>query len=197
MSGETTFQRILKRYESGFRQATECSCGPASLVLIADALGLPAKEESACYDPKFGKWLRVDEFENRGMAIHELALAAELIFGSEVEVLLRRAFPENLHQFISDLKECRDRDQSTMILNFAQDHVTGRTFQDQGYPHHSPVAGFDEKGVQVLIADVDSEVTAAKLVPVSTVFEAMAFMNPAFGVPRGWLLIRKRSKGAG
>ena len=96
MSGGKTFGRILERYERGFRQATECSCGPASLILVSEALGLPAKEESACYDPNFGKWLRVAEFGTRGMAIHELALAAELIFGSEVEVLLRRAFPENL-----------------------------------------------------------------------------------------------------
>jgi hypothetical protein len=78
-----------------------------------------------------------------------------------------------------------------VILNFAQDTALDRPFTtEQGYPHFSPVAGI--RGNEILIADVDPEIEKAYWVSIRRAFQAMAHINPAFGIPRGWLTIQKR-----
>lgn len=186
------FDRIREIFAEGYRQKDECTCGPASLVLVGRALNLPAISEEDCLAPKFAKWLRVEEFRTRGMAIHELALAAELIWGSRVEIILRRAFSENRKTFTTDLSECANGTLSAMILNFAQDHLLDRKLHEQGYPHFSPVCGWDQSGGSVVISDVDPELKEPYSVPADKAFAGMALTNPAFGIPRGWLLIRRR-----
>jgi hypothetical protein len=178
------FSQIESFHAKGFRQKSECSCGPASLSLVSMALGFPEVPEESWISEEKKRWLSVDQFSIRGMALPEVALAAELVLREKVEILLKRAFPENEKSFQQDL-ELASRSDHALVLNFAQD-----SFTDQGYPHFSPVAGF--RNGEVLIADVDPEVKEAYWVPVSLIFQAMAHINPAFGIPRGWLVLRKR-----
>src|ERR1700733_10658552 len=114
------FSRIESLHRDGFRQRSECTCGPSSLSLVSIAMGLPNQTEEFWISEDKRRWLSVDQFPNRGMALHELALAAELGLREKVEVRLRRAFPENERAFQEDL-ELVARSGDAMILNFAQD----------------------------------------------------------------------------
>ena len=85
---------------------------------------------------------------------------------------------------------------TAVILNFRQDDLIDQTPGHQGNPHYSPLAGFrfnettDEP--EILIADVDPEVREPFWASAETVFKSMGEVNPAFGVPRGWLVMRQR-----
>ena len=185
--------RILKLHQAGYRQEHPCTCGPSSVSLIAVALGLEKKPEAAWLDPRFSRWMPVEQFTTqRGMALHEAQLTTELVYPGLVEVSLRRAYPENLDLFLRDLEDSASSPDQALLMNFAQDHLLSQAFEGQGSPHFSPVAGYDPDMGRVLVADVDIEVSGPYWVPVQRAFEGMAFLNPAFQIPRGWLRIRRR-----
>jgi len=194
MKSPTTFKTILALYEAGHRQKHPCTCGPSSLSLVTQALGLDPKTESAWLSTDFSRWIPVEKLTTeRGMALHEAHLTTEVVYPQDVEITLRRAYSENRQQFVSDLRDAANRTDVAVVINFAQDHVLDQPFQGQGSPHFSPVAGFDEQEQRVLIADVDYEITKPYWVSVDRLYESMAFTNPAFKTPRGWLVIRKRT----
>lgn len=183
------WKEIENLHARGFRQKSECTCGPSSLSLVSMAMGIPGVSEESWISEDKKRWLAIDQFPVRGLALPELALAAELGLREKIEVSLRRAFPENEQVFHEDLK-LASRAGHALILNFAQDTALSRPFTEQGNPHFSPVA--DLRGDSVLIADVDPEIKSAYWVPIRLVYQSMALTNPAFGIPRGWIVIRKR-----
>ncbi len=191
----STYSKILALHQAGHRQLHPCTCGPSSLSLVTQALGLEVKPESDWLKPAFAKFIPLTELTTtRGMALHEAHFTTELVFPNELEIKLKRAFPENLPEFIKDLEEVSARDDTAVVINFTQDHLLDQPFQAQGSPHYSPVAGFDALDRRLLVADVDYEIPEPYWVSVEKAFEGMAFINPAFQTPRGWLLIRRRSK---
>jgi hypothetical protein len=194
MKTPTTFENILVLHKAGHRQQHPCTCGPSSLSLVTQALGLDPKPEAAWLSQDFSRWIPVEKLTTeRGMALHEAHLTTEVVYPQNVEITLRRAYPENKHQFLADLRDAAARNDVAVVINFAQDHVLEQPFQGQGSPHFSPVAGFDEHSNRVLIADVDYEIAEPYWVSVDRVFESMAMTNPAFKTPRGWLVVRKRA----
>lgn len=193
MSTPTTFQTILKLHKAGHRQKHPCTCGPSSLSLVTQALGLEPKPEAAWLSSDFARWIPIEKLTTeRGMALHEAHLTTEVVYPQDLEITLRRAYPENKKQFLADLKDAATRNDVALVLNFTQDHVLEQPFQGQGSPHFSPVAGYDESAQRVLIADVDYEIAEPYWISVERAYESMAFTNPAFKTPRGWLLVRKR-----
>ena len=193
MKPKSTFENILELYKTGHRQKHPCTCGPSSLSLVTQALGLEAKPESAWLAPEFAKWLPLEKLTTeRGMALHEAHFTTEVVYPENIEITLRRAYPENLKLFVRDLEEAANRTDVAVVLNFTQDHALNQPLQSQGSPHFSPVAGYDAPARRILIADVDAEIPEPYWVTIDRAFESMAFTNPAFKTPRGWLVIRKR-----
>ena len=190
---KNAFDQILKIYASGHRQTHPCSCGPASVNLVARAFGLSEVRESDWWSSQHETWANVVAFSNRGMTINELQMIAELTYGSKIEIAFRRAYPENFGLFIQDLERVSKSSSEAIVLNYSQDHARNRTIAPHGNPHHSPIAGIDFERKQILIADVDPDVGTSYWVGFNRAFEAMGFENPAFRIPRGWLLIRNRS----
>jgi len=182
---------LTEIYAKGFRQRDKCTCGPASLSLVHEALGLGVKEENHWLNPKFSQWLAINDFRQRGMALHELHAAAELGFGKTVEVCIKRAFPENEEVFRKDLLQFKTK-KFHLILNFDQDVFLDAPEKDENNPHYSPVAQFDPKKNLLLIADVDPLIKKAYWISLETAFKGMSIPNPAFGLPRGWLTLRHR-----
>jgi hypothetical protein len=194
----TNFEKIAKDVREGFRQQDIWSCGPASVNLVLRAIGLDAKPETAWTDPKFSRWVPVDQFTVRGMAIHELQFTCEMLFGDQFEFVLRRAFPENEVQFAKDVESADSDENTAVILNFRQDDLIEQTPGPQGHPHYSPVAGFRFNEVtdnaEILVADVDAEVKEPFWADMDKVFKSMGEINPAFGIPRGWIFMKRRAK---
>jgi hypothetical protein len=189
------YETILALHKAGHRQKHACTCGPSSLALVTQALGLDPKPESAWLAPEFAKWLPLEQLTTtRGMALHEAFFTTEVVYPKELDIQLKRAYPENLPALLRDLESAEQREDTAIILNFAQDHVLGQPFQGQGSPHFSPVGGYDAAAGRILIADVDYEITAPYWCSVDRAFEAMAFINPAFQTPRGWLVVRRRQR---
>lgn len=62
------FKTRLRFYNDGFRQNSDSTCGPASVIFSALSLGLEKKQESAWRKTKFKPWIPVDNFLQRGMA---------------------------------------------------------------------------------------------------------------------------------
>lgn len=186
------FEIIMSKHQQGFRQQHECLCGPASLSLVSEAMGLGTISEETWVSPKWKKWMPCEDFLVRGLALHELLFMAEVTLGQQVEITLSRAYPENKEKFLDDLREASTCNDYGLILNFAQDHLMGRPFDDQGYPHYSPVGAYVVKAQEILVADIDREIPRAYKVSVDRAFQGMTFTNPAFGVPRGWLKLRRR-----
>jgi hypothetical protein len=120
--------RLKVLHLSGHRQAEDYTCGPSSLSLVSTAMGLGQFAELDWIPESLIKWLAVTDFRNRGMALHELALAAELQLGNKAEVLLRRAFPEHINTFRSDIAQFERNADCALILNFPQDLILNRPF---------------------------------------------------------------------
>lgn len=180
---------LLKRYHQGFRQVTDATCGPASVILAAMALGLNEHPESNWYDPRFATWLPVSTFSERGIALHELCILSEVIYCNELDISYKRAYPENFSLFVQDIN---GHDQ-IIITNFIQDDfVKINTPCPEGNPHYSPIAEVTPEG-ELLIADVDTIIQQPYRVKIASLYKSMAKKNLAFGLPRGWLVLRLRT----
>ncbi|MBA2650908.1 MAG: hypothetical protein H0U73_01360 [Tatlockia sp.] len=188
------YTAIKQKYNSGFRQLSDATCGPASIILAAMGLGLGLKQESEWRDPRFQPWVPVNDFLSRGMALHELQLTSQLIFANQVEISLRRAYPENFKLFKQDIKNAFQTERAIIIVNYRQDDFIKTTLCEWGNPHYSPVINYDTKRQQILIADVDNYVSEPYWVKISAMFHSMSHVNPAFNMPRGWLVLRKRDE---
>jgi glutathione gamma-glutamylcysteinyltransferase len=186
------FAFIQHHHRTGYRQRQPTTCGPSSLALAAASLGLPLRPETDWLAEPLSRWVPTQDFRLRGLSLQEAQFITEYLHRGELEVTFRRAFPENLAAFRDDLLTTAERGDHALVLNFAQDLMTGAELTGHGNPHFSPVAGFDPATDTLRIADVDPETTDIYGVTVKKAFEAMAAQNPAFHLPRGWLLLRKR-----
>lgn len=186
-------KRIMQLYKTGFRQTHNALCGPASMILATQALGFEEKHESEWLSPEFSKWVHVDDFKVRGMCLHELQFVSELIYKNHIEIQLKRAFPENFSLFLNDIEVCHRQENSILIINYRQDDfVLNNPYCEQGNPHYSPIANWNAEKKEILIADVDSVIEKPYWVKIEDMFKSMALRNPAIGIPRGWLVIKKR-----
>lgn len=188
----TLLSKITKIHTQGFRQKTECDCGPASAVMIARAFGLRRITYETLLTENYGRWLNRQAGRVRGMILVELHFAIEATFGKNFEVKMRRAFPENIEVFKEDLLRAKTENLG-IIINFNQDYLFERYYKsDQtAFTHYSPIMDFD-KNERVTIADVDPKLKSAYTVPADQVFKSMSQPHNIFRIPRGWITIRKR-----
>jgi hypothetical protein len=186
------FKQISELYQAGFRQQSEATCGPASIILASQGLGLCMHSESQWIDERFAKWVPVEKFLIRGMALHELQFVSELIFGQQVEIKIRRAYPENFSLFQQDIKDSFRTMNTVIVANFRQDDFMNTTACELGNPHYSPIISCDKHSHKVMVADVDSLVLEPYWVAIDALFHSMSHCNPTLNIPRGWLVLRAR-----
>src|SRR5579863_3777787 len=116
------FKRIEEIYLKGFRQKTDCDCGPASVILCSMAFGLKHVTYKTLLTENYGRWLNRVAGRTRGMILTELYFAAEATLGSDFEVKLTRAFPENRELFAKDLNLAK-KSSLALIMNYNQDFI--------------------------------------------------------------------------
>ncbi len=181
---------MLEHYLEGFRQSTDTSCGPASVILAAIGLGLDYCQENCWQAECFAQWLPVHDFHKRGMALHELGFLSEIIFARQLEVRYQRAYPANDAVFKDDIQRATKEQQAVVVVNFLQDDfVDINSKAKDGSPHYSPV--MNSTSSHILVADVDFNITYPYWVHIEDMFNSMAKINPAYNLPRGWLVLRK------
>jgi hypothetical protein len=186
------FDFIQHHHRTGYRQRHGATCGPSSLALAAASLGLPLRPEADWLGEPLSRWVPTQDFLVRGLSLQEAQFVTEYLHRGELEVTFRRAFPENLGVFRHDLATTTERKDHALVLNFAQDLLTGAELTGHGNPHFSPLAGFDPNTDTLRIADVDPEASGIYEATLKKAFDAMAAQNPAFRLPRGWLVLRRR-----
>ncbi|CDZ76433.1 Phytochelatin synthase [Legionella massiliensis] len=184
---------MLDIYKKGFRQQHEATCGPASIILSATGLGLEKKEESEWIDKRFKRWLPVHEFLDRGMALHELLFISELVYAGKISLTLYRSYEENYAIFIDEIKNAFQTRNAVLVVNFLQaDFIKGLSSDSKGNPHYSPLVAWKTKENEVLLCDVDQAIQEPYWVKIDAIFQSMAKYNPAYNLPRGWLVLKKR-----
>lgn len=181
---------VFKLYEEGFRQQHGSTCGPASVILAATALGVEPKTEMAWRANTYAKWFPINEFLDRGMSLHELQVISELVFAHKIEIQSRRAYKQNLNLFKEDINRSFHSMNSVIIVNFRQNDFIVATTHPLGNPHYSPILGWDNNN-QVLIADVDATLNFAYWLDIEVLFTSMSQINLSLGIPRGWLVVSK------
>lgn len=186
------FHKILHVYNTGFRQSTDATCGPASVALATVGLGFRLKKESEWRNNTFLQWMPVDQFLDRGMALHELHFISQLIYGQKIDITMRRSYPENLPIFLNDIASSFQTMRSVIIVNYPQDDFVHTAPHPSGNPHYSPLIDWDENQSSVLIADVDPAIKEPYWVGIDAIFQSMSQCNPATKLPRGWLVVYKR-----
>ena len=186
------FEKILELYHTGFRQDSDATCGPASVILASQGLGIDMKSETEWLDKRLAQWMPVDQFPIRGMALHELLFVSELIYGQTIEIKVRRAYRENFSLFQQDIKNSFLTMNAVLVANFRQDDFISTTFCASGNPQYSPIIGWNENKNELMVADVDPSLQEPYWVTIDALFQSMSHCNPALGIPRGWLVLHKR-----
>ena len=76
--------------------------------------------------------------------------------------------------------------------NYQQDDFIENKSSPSGNPHYSPGVNLSWEKNEIMIADIDPEIQAPYWVKIENIFQSMSHCNPAFNIPRGWLVLRKR-----
>ena len=167
-------------------------CGPATVTIVANSLGLPAPE-STRWAP-YHLWTEDELFEAAGQK--------PKIFGEVMSVGLtlaeRGQFIENVGMtpevhFASDLSEDSFRDlvkatladpRKRLIVNYDR-----QEFGEIGTGHISPIGAYDAATDSVLILDVARYKYPPKWVPLAGMLAAMMHDDPSSQKSRGTVVI--------
>ncbi|MBA3535002.1 MAG: hypothetical protein H0T84_00060 [Tatlockia sp.] len=188
---DNLFFRLEQVYRDGFRQSSNTTCGPASVILATRGLGFKSEKESRWSEEGLRRWLPITDFLMRGMALHELQFVSELIYEQKIDIQLRRAYPENFHLFLNDIEEFFLLKNTVIIVNYLQDDFVFTNLCEHGNPHYSPLISWNSIKNEILIADVDPDINEAYWVSVESMFRSMEQCT-TLKIPRGWLKLRKR-----
>lgn len=186
------FFPLIAHFET---QKTTAHCGPASMVMVLNALEVPAPAAYDSYrlftqdnvlDVPSGPIVNDSAVERRGMALIEVARVLRA-YGLSVDV--HYAGQSSVDAFRDQAAEHLRRPGSHVIVNYS------RTALGQDGPGHiSPLGAYDADSDRFLILDVSRYKAPAVWVLAARLFEAMAEpIGPDAG-SRGFLLIRAPSK---
>jgi hypothetical protein len=186
------FFPLISHFET---QKSTAHCGPASIVMVLNALAVPAPAAFGSYrrftqDNVFDALAQpiTDDrsVARRGMALIEVARVLRA-YGLTVDV--RYAGETNIDDFRKSAAEHLSRPAAHVIVNYS------RTALGQDGPGHiSPLGAYDADSDRFLILDVSRYKAPAAWVLAERLFAAMAEpIGPDAGT-RGYLLIRAPPK---
>lgn len=170
-------------------QADPMFCGLGSLVMALNALAIDpgrlwkgpwrwfAEELLDCCVPP-------EEVRRRGLALDELACLARCN-GADVEI--GRPATDNLAAFRAALAASAHGD---CVMIAAYDRAAlGQT----GTGHFSPIGGYHAARDLALVLDVARFKYPPHWVAIEQLWRATHALDPSTGIPRGWLLLRRRA----
>lgn len=176
-------------------QQSQAYCGVASIVMIFNALGIPAPEA-----PEFGKYrvftqnnvfntqtqnaIAPEVVSRQGMTLEEMA---KLLESYPVKADVYHGGDVSLDQFRSLVVKNLHEPENFVIVNYLR-KIMG---QERG-GHISPVAAYNKQSDRFLILDVSRYKYPPVWVKAEELWKAMATTDPVSGKTRGFVLISRR-----
>jgi glutathione gamma-glutamylcysteinyltransferase len=175
------FFPLIEQYST---QDEPAFCGLSSLTMVLNALAIDPRR------PWKGAWrwfherlldccLPLSEVASRGVTLDQAACLARCN-GALVE--LRRSGAFSLDEFREAVRDACSTGERHLVVSYSR-----AAFQQTGDGHFSPVGGYHEGGDLALILDTARFKYPPHWVPLETLYEAMAPLDKATGMPRGWL----------
>jgi hypothetical protein len=174
-------------------QDDQTSCGPTSIAMVLNAMGIPRPEMEA-FQP-FGLYTQhnvladgsydPDLLARVGMPLEAIG---RVLRSHGVEARHVYASTTSLDAFRRQVSEALSTPGTHVIANYSRT-VLGQ----EGSGHISPLAGYNETSDMVLILDVARYKSPPVWVPTATLWEAMTAPVSAGGPSRGFVLVDAQS----
>lgn len=189
----TAFLPLVGFYET---QKSQTYCGVASVVMVLNALQLPAPtadEYGTCriftqnnvLNGRTDGLIRQRTIVRRGMLLAEVPRVLEA-YGAEVD--LHQAASSSVESFRALAGRYLSEPNHHVIVNYSR-----AALGQDGIGHISPLGAYDAGTDRFLILDVARYKTPAIWITTQHLFEAMAApKSPGSSQARGFLLVRKR-----
>ena len=174
-------------------QAQPSHCGPASSVMVLNALGLPAPasgvhppfhrfDQDNFFSPAAQRVLSLDRLSHQGATLEELA---GMISSWGAQVQVEHARPGGLEDFRRQAREALGSGTRFVIINFHRDPL-GQV----GGSHFSPLAAYHQGTDRFLVMDVARFRYPPFWVPAEQLYAAMDTTDSVSHQSRGYLLIQ-------
>ncbi|TPX33844.1 hypothetical protein SmJEL517_g03309 [Synchytrium microbalum] len=172
-------------------QAEPAFCGLASLCMILNALEVdPLRQWKGVwrwYDESLLDCCRpLDDIKQHGITLPEFTCLAKC---NGLNVTTRRPDETTKQQFIDDVKRTCENDAEYMVVSYDRGSL-GQT----GTGHFSPIGGFDEAELMVLVLDVARFKYPPYWVKVDTLWEALHPVDTSTGKSRGYTILARGTK---
>jgi hypothetical protein len=178
-------------------QKTQAYCGVASVVMVLNALGVPAPVPPE-YEPYryFTQDIVLGDLTSdvtTPAKVAEYGMSPEHVAGVlrsyGVEAVVHRAVASSIEDFRARASDYLDRDGHYVIVNYSRSGL-----EQEGRGHISPLAAYDADTDRFLILDVSRYKYPPVWVETAQLFDAMArsIDDPVSG--RGFVLVRRMGK---
>lgn len=181
--------RLSARFET---QETPANCGPASAVMVLNALAVPAPASQAhppfrCFEqgnffsPQVEQVLSRERLQRQGATLDELGAMLGR-WGLKVQVVEAR--PGGLEAFRQQAREAARENRQAVVVNFLR-----RPLQQQGGGHFCPLGAYHAPSDRFLVMDVARYKYPPFWVEAPKLFAAMQTPDSTSGKNRGYLLL--------
>ncbi len=158
-------------------------CGIASSVIALGTLGVAHVDQSSFFDERSSQIQSYADALFGGITLDELGGLLEA-HGAKVRVVhvtpgAEDAFRKTLRDNFSDVS-------NVLLVNYDREKVG-----EDGHGHISPLAAYDQQTDSVLLMDVAAYKYPPHWVPVGALYDAMATIDSASDVPRGYVEVSR------
>jgi len=190
-SDDQDFLPLAIQYEV---QKNLAYCGPASCVMVLNAIGVEAPETGAHRDYRFftqdnlfsekaERVISADTVKKQGMTLAELA---GVLRANGVEANAVHAEDDGMDAFRRQARSRVKRDDEFVLINYLRSSIDQKTGG-----HISPLAAYDADSDRFLILDVSRYKYPPVWVETEALFKAMATKDSTSAKNRGYVLVRK------
>jgi hypothetical protein len=173
-------------------------CGVASMVMVLNALAIPAPEvpelrnyrfftqENIFINPKTQQIATAETVARHGMTLDQLS---QLLASYPVRTIVYYGSDVRLDQFRTLIVKNLQEPNNFVIVNYLR-----KTISQEGGGHISPVAAYDEATDRFLILDVSRYKYPPIWVKAAELWAAIATIDPASNKTRGFVLVSPLQK---
>ena len=171
-------------------------CGVASMVMVLNALAVPAPvapqyrtyhfftQENLFDNPQTQQVMSAEAVARGGMTLEQLG---ELLETYPIEATVYHADGVTLDEFRSLVVKNLQEPGNFVLVNYLRSAIG-----QQGGGHISPIAAYHQKSDRFLLLDVSRYKYPPVWVKVGELWKAMATVDPASGKDRGFVLVGPR-----
>ena len=175
-------------------QSTASNCGPASCVMVLNALGIPAPASVLhppyhCFDqdnfftPATEAILPRQKLARQGATLQELG---EMLGSWNLQVRVVHAESGGLEAFREQASAALGDPQEAVLINFLRSPL-----KHEGGGHFCPLGAYHRQSDRFLVMDVARYKYAPWWIPAGDLFTAMQTQDSTSGKNRGYLLVTK------